>query len=223
MSDSFSSSDRSPSDGSTGSNGAAASTAVRPDRRRRRHEQKRQRIVDAAWELARRDGLAGISLRDVADLVDLQQPSLYAYFESKLDLYDAMFADGNRRLLEAIGARDPHPDPREELLEFSEQLVRLASGDPERHQLLFQRTIPGFEPSDDSYALAVEFLGTGIERLDALGIDGTDSVDVYTALLSGLSNQQVANDPGGDRWVRVTRPAVEMFLDAVVPVGEDRS
>ena len=49
--------------------------------------------------LARRDGLAGISLRDLADSVDFRQPSLYAYFESKLDLYDSMFADGQHQLL----------------------------------------------------------------------------------------------------------------------------
>ena len=206
---------------------AAASQIPVPDRRRRRHERKKQRIIDAAWELSRRDGLAGISLRDVADLVDLQQPSLYAYFASKLDLYDAMFADGNRRLVEAVHAKPVNDDPREELLEYSELLVRLASSDPERHQLLFQRTVPGFEPSEESYAVAIEFFETGVQRLAALGIDDPEAMDLYTAVLGGLSNQQVANDPGGDRWVRIARRATAMFLaDVGVPVGqagEDRA
>jgi hypothetical protein len=35
---------------------------------------------------------------------------------------------------------------------------------------------------------------------------------VFTALISGLSHQQVANDPGGDRWVRATARVTEMFL-----------
>jgi hypothetical protein len=30
--------------------------------------------------------------------------------------------------------------------------------------------------------------------------------------VSGLSHQQVANDPGGDRWVLLSRRAVEMYL-----------
>jgi hypothetical protein len=30
--------------------------------------------------------------------------------------------------------------------------------------------------------------------------------------VSGLTHQQVANDPGGDRWVRLSRQAVEMYL-----------
>jgi len=197
--------------------------AAVPDRRRRRHARKRQAIVDAAWTLSRRDGLAGISLRDVADRVDLQQPSLYAYFESKLDLYDAMFADASRQLVEAVNARSRRDDPAEELVEYSEQIVREASKDPERHQLLFQRTIPGFEPSEDSYAIAVEFLETGIERLAAVGIDDPESVDIFTAVLAGLSHQQVANDPGGDRWVRATRPAIAMFIGVAAPAHGDHS
>ena len=70
------------------------------DRRAQRRDAKRAQILAAAWTLAHRDGLAGISLRELADMVELRQPSLYAYFESKHDLYDAMFAEGNRQLLE---------------------------------------------------------------------------------------------------------------------------
>ena len=34
----------------------------------------------------------------------MRQPSLYEYFDSKHALYDAMFADGNRQLLERLDA-----------------------------------------------------------------------------------------------------------------------
>jgi AcrR family transcriptional regulator len=51
----------------------------------------------APGDLGRRDGVA---LRDLGVAVGLRQPSLYVYFASKLDLYDAMFADGHRQLLE---------------------------------------------------------------------------------------------------------------------------
>jgi hypothetical protein len=37
-------------------------------------------------------------------------------------------------------------------------------------------------------------------------------VDVFSALVSGLSHQQVANDPGGDRWVRLAERTVDMVL-----------
>ena len=73
--------------------------AAAPDRRAAKREAKRAQILAAAWELAHRDGIGAISLRELAAMVDLRQPSLYAYFDSKDALYDAMFAEGNRALL----------------------------------------------------------------------------------------------------------------------------
>ncbi len=183
-----------------------------PDRRALRRQAKRDRIIREAWSLARRDGLVGISLRDLADSVDLRQPSLYAYFESKLDLYDSMFEDGQRQLLDRCLAREPIADAREELVAIVEELVRFSSEDTVRHQLLFQRTIPGFEPSDAAMEPAQQFLELMTERLDAAGVDGPGEVDFFSAIVSGLAHQQVANDPGGDRWVVLARRVVEAML-----------
>ena len=163
-------------------------------------------ILAEAWALARRDGLAAISLRDLAERVDLRQPSLYAYFDSKLGLYDLMFADGNRQLLELV--QIPAPErrpPRGARRVRRRRLVRFSTEDVVRHQLLFQRTIPGFEPSPTSYALALEFYEIARQRLAAAGAADPEDVDVFSALVNGLAHQQVANDPGGDRWVRLGR------------------
>ena len=142
----------------------------------------------------------------------MRQPSLYVYFESKLDLYDALFADGYRQLLEFIGARRYPEEPRLALKRFVADCVQFSSVDVIRHQLLFQRTIPGFEPSRESYELALEFYSFGSGRAKAAGVRTQAELDVFTALISGLAHQQVANDPGGRRWVRVTDQAMEMFL-----------
>jgi AcrR family transcriptional regulator len=169
-------------------------------------------ILAEAWSLARRDGLAAVSLRDLADAVDLRQPSLYVYFASKLDLYDAMFADGFRQLLDHVGHRQYPGDPRKALARLVADLVQFSSDDVVRHQLLFQRTIPGFEPSPASYALAQEFSELGRRFLSNAGVAGQRDFDVFTALVSGLAHQQIANDPGGARWVRHGARVVDMFL-----------
>lgn len=197
--------DRQPS---TSEKQPAAST----DRRAQRRAAKRSRIIAEAWSLARRDGLAGISLRDLADRVDLQQPSLYAYFDSKLDLFDSMFEDGQQQLLGRYLAREPLADPREELVAIVEDLVRFSSEDPVRHQLLFQRTIPGFEPSDAAMEPSHQFVQLMTERLRAAGVEGQSEVDLFSAIVSGLAHQQVANDPGGDRWVLLARRVVETLV-----------
>lgn len=185
------------------------------DRRRRRREAKQAQIVAEAWKLAHRHGLAAISLRDVADGVDLQQPSLYAYFDSKLALYDAMFVDGYRQLLARLEGHAFADDPREALVEFVELLVAFSSEDIVRHQLLFQRTLPGFKPSREARAVTRELLAVGRDRMTALGVTDERTTDIFTAVTAGLAHQQVFNDPGGARWLRAARPAVEMFLTEV--------
>lgn len=169
-------------------------------------------IVAEAWDLSHRDGLASISLRDLAERVDLRQPSLYAYFDSKLALYDAMYAGGYRQLLEFLTEHPPPEDPREALIEFVELCVRFASVDVVRHQLLFQRTLPGFRPSAESRTTALPFLEMGWQRLVDAGVTDVASGDIFTAIVAGLTHQQVFNDPQGDRWLGHVRRAMEMFL-----------
>lgn len=195
--------------------GSAAPVVPDTDRRQVRREAKLAAIIEEAWRLAARDGLAAISLRDLADAVGLRQPSLYVYFESKLDLYDAMFADGYRQLLDAVGTKRRTGDPRQALSAFVADCVRFSSNDPVRHQLLFQRTIPGFEPSAESFGIALEFYALAKGLAEAAGIRTQAQLDVLTALVSGLAHQQVANDPGGRRWVRLADEVVGMFLDDI--------
>jgi AcrR family transcriptional regulator len=195
--------------------GSAVPVVPDADRRQVRREAKLAAIIEEAWRLAARDGLAAISLRDLAEAVGLRQPSLYVYFESKLDLYDAMFADGYRQLLDAVGTKRRKGDPRQVLSAFVADCVRFSSADPVRHQLLFQRTIPGFEPSAESFEIALEFYALAKGLAEVAGIRTQAQLDVLTALVSGLAHQQVANDPGGRRWVRLADEVVGMFLDDI--------
>lgn len=186
-----------------------------PDRRSLRHESKRRAIVDEAWVLAERDGLGAISMRDLAERVDLRQPSLYAYFDAKLALYDAMFADAYRLLLRTILELPVLDDSREALAQFVQACVRFSSHNIVRHQLMFDRTIPGFEPSEESFRPAMEFYQIAVLRLGAAGATRQADVDVFSSLVSGLSHQQVANDPGGERWVVHAPRVVDMFLSDI--------
>src|SRR5687767_644884 len=131
--------------------------ATEGDPRPARHAVRRARIVEAAWDLARRRGLQGFGLRELASAVGLRQPSLYSYFASKNELYDAMFAAANEALLEAMASLELPAEPSEALKAFSRALARFSLDDPVRNQLMFQRTLPGFEPSERSYAVAVRF------------------------------------------------------------------
>ncbi len=185
------------------------------DRRAMRHEATRQRILAAAWDLAREQGLAGISLRDLAARVDLRQPSLYSYFDSKHALYDAMFAQGYAQLLAVLEPLELTGDPRDQVRQMAHTFTGLCVSDITRAQLLFQRTLPGFEPSAESYALANQFLDDARRRLDAAGFVRPEDLDLYTALVGGIVSQQMANEPGGTRWVALVDEAMDMYLEHV--------
>ena len=126
-------------------------------------------IVESAWELAREHGIAGVSLHALAREVGMRQPSLYAYFDSKMALYDAMFADGNRQLLERLDAVKLPRDPRAALKKFMAEFVAFALEDAARCELLFERHVPGFAPSAESYVLAEEVLGRAYKLMNEAG------------------------------------------------------
>ena len=72
-------------------------------------------------------------------------------------------------------------------------------------------------PSPESYALAVQVFDQMRARLAAAGLGAPEHFDMWTALVAGLSAQQTANDPGGDRWLRLIDEAVDMYADHVMP------
>jgi AcrR family transcriptional regulator len=189
------------------------------DRRSERHQETKAEIIQAAWDLAHAQGLAGLSLRDLAGKVRMRPQSLYSYFPSKHAIYDAMFAHGYGRFLEAMADVPAAADPRASLKAVAHAYLVFCVADNARYHLLFQRPIPGFEPSADSYALAGEALAGGrlppqwTETLARLGVTDPADIDVSTALVTGLVDQQIANDPGGDRWARHLDHAVDMFVD----------
>ncbi|MEX1280522.1 MAG: helix-turn-helix domain-containing protein [Acidimicrobiia bacterium] len=172
----------------------------------------RAEILEAAWRLAREHGIAGFSLRDLAREVGMQAPSLYAHFDGKDAIYDAMFEQGNRQLLDFMGDLEPTGDLRALLVEGARGFLAFCTEDDARFQLLFGRPIPGWEPSPEAYAPAVEALERNRAVFEAVGLGQPEHLDLWTAVTSGLAHQQLANDPGGDRWTRLVDDAVDMYL-----------
>ena len=187
----------------------------RRDRRHARHQATKQEILDAAWRMVRADGLNALSLRALARVMNMEPQSLYTYFASKHSVYDHLFADGNRELLARFQRLAVSDDPIRTLSELAHVFVSFAAEDQARYELLFLRTIPEFEPSPDSYAVAVEVFNRGRSILSGVGLSTLADFDLWTALMAGLSSQQLANDPGGHRYLGLIDDAVAMFAEHV--------
>jgi AcrR family transcriptional regulator len=157
--------------------------------------------------------------------VGMQQPSLYSHFASKNAIYDAMFEQAWRTFLDytkhTVG--DLPTAPRARLTAIAERYFDFAVADLARHQLMDVSVLSGFHPSPDAYAPAMEVYRLMQEELGSLGITSDQDADLFTALVTGLITQQLANNPGGQRWRRLIPRVISMLADDLDLPGIDQT
>jgi AcrR family transcriptional regulator len=187
------------------------------DRRAERREATRREIVDAAWDIAGDDGLENVTLRAVAERVGMRSPSLYTHFESKNAIYDAMFGQAWSDYLATIEDLDSElpAAPRKALLFMLMTFVDFATANLPRFQLMNQRVVADFTPTEASYAPSVRVMDLFRERMRTIGIPRAEDVDLCAALVGGLVDAQFANDPGGNRYLKQLPRVLDMFADDV--------
>lgn len=181
-----------------------SSPVVRLDRRHLRRAETIAQIVDTAVDVMADQGVAGLSLGEVARRMGIRPPSLYGYFASKNAVYDAVFQSGWEQLRDiSFVLPPPADDPAGALLLQAMTFVRWNVEHPVHAQLMSWRPVPGYEPSPEAYAPAVQVFERGqavIVELQDLGVlDPAVPPDelfrCWTAALSGVMTQQLANAP----------------------------
>src|SRR4051812_43091437 len=148
------------------------------------------------------DGVAGLSLGEIARRLGIRPPSLYVYFPSKHALYDALFARGWRLLLESMAEyHEAHPASEQDLadilLRYGNHFVRWSVENFAYAQLLFWRPVPGFRPSQSAYEPAVALYERNLEWLSDLqrggrirsDVDVADVLRDWTVVISGVISQ----------------------------------
>ena len=184
------------------------------DPRPARHAARRNEIIQAAWGDAATYGIAAVSLTRVAAAVGLRQPSLYSYFPSKKALIDAMFCEAANGLLAVVEHTDyPDDSPRQAARLVARTVLEFGVAHPLESQLILQRTIPGYEPSPEAYAPALKMQEIYVRKLWEAGVTDGPDIDIFTALVGGLGTQQLANEPGGNRWVSQLDTVLDMFFE----------
>ena len=203
------------------------SVATMKQRRRRYRDEIIEDVLGIAREMMRSDGVAALSFNEIARRLGMQPPSLYHYFESKNAIYDELF----RRGFEAFGramAERPSQDGtlREKLQSAMETYMRFAQENPDLYQLMFQRPVPEFVPSETSMAASLATLGAAraqfAETLQGaeltLGIPLEQALDLVIAFEHGLTELHLANNPelpvGEGRFGKLIPQAVQLILDA---------
>ncbi|MBN2469271.1 MAG: TetR/AcrR family transcriptional regulator [Anaerolineae bacterium] len=195
------------------------------DRRHQNHAQMREDILAIAREMMQSDGVAALSFNAIARRLGIKPPSLYTYFESKHAIYDELF----RRGYESFGQRmagsiDPALGLAANLERTIETYMTFALENPDLFQLMFQRPVPGFVPSERSMAASLGALHQGRANLQRVIEAGGQEIDLpldragdlLIALMHGLTELQLANNPeqpaGEGRYGRLVQDAVQLFV-----------
>ena len=180
-------------------------------------------VLDAAWALMEREGVAALSLRELARTLGIRPQSLAHYFPTKAALLDALFRDGFSDLSDRLQPAGGNDAPADALIAAVQAVLAFCVASPARYHLMLQRTVPGFTPTQESHQVALTALSLLLDRLAAAGVRDPADVDVFRGLVNGLAAEQIANDPGGKRFIDRAGHAVDLFLAGVAATSANQT
>jgi AcrR family transcriptional regulator len=120
-------------------------------------------LLASAAEILETEGPEALSVRRIAAAAGVAPMGVYNHFDSKNGIIEALFIQGFERLREALTTIAEIQDPYEALREAGRRYRALAKAHPMVYQLMFLRTLPGYEPS----LLALEVAGRAFDSLVA--------------------------------------------------------
>jgi AcrR family transcriptional regulator len=113
------------------------------ERRQRDKEEIRQRIIDAAREIAAKEGWQAVTIRRIADRIEYTPPIVYEYFESKEDLFKELVYFGFDILhKQFVEASQTESDTKKLLLKLAIIHWDFALQNKELFQLMFNLERP---------------------------------------------------------------------------------
>jgi AcrR family transcriptional regulator len=204
---------------------------MKSNRRLRNRELTIQTILDTARDIMREEGVAALSMQELARRMDMRAPSLYNYFSGKTEIYDTLFRLGftlydehRRKVLK--DAKTIHDVIRLSI----EAIMSFALEHPELYQLCFERPVPGFIPSKASLELSFGLLHQAYDQVDVLrealetDLSSQQLADTVIAIMHGLTAMHLANEPdlpiGQGRFGSLI-PVVMSILETAWPLKGD--
>jgi AcrR family transcriptional regulator len=184
-----------------------------------------QVILDTARTIMREQGVAALSMQELARRINLRAPSLYHYFAGKMEIYDALFRLGFTLYGEHMQKLYQGASTWQDYLQRSfEGYLTFAKQNPELYQLCFERPVPGFTPSPASLKISQDllhqFYRQAAEWKAAIHSDLSPEqiIDLSLAMMHGITAMHMANEPdlspGQGRFGSLIPAATELFEKA---------
>ncbi|SDG13552.1 DNA-binding transcriptional regulator, AcrR family [Sinosporangium album] len=118
------------------------------------HDELRTRLLEVAGNLLLTQGPDSLSMRRIATEAGCSTTVIYTMFGSKEGLAEALYLDGFERFRRRMEAVPVRKDPLEYLVALGPAYREACLDEPGYYSLMFERAIPGFEPSERARTLA---------------------------------------------------------------------
>jgi AcrR family transcriptional regulator len=171
-------------------------------RRQHNHDLMVETILETSRAIMREQGVAALSMQELARRLDLRAPSLYHYFISKMDIYDTLFRMGFRMYAEHYRTTTHSAQTWQDEIRLSfEAYMTFAMQNPDLFQLCFERPVPGFIPSAESlqvsFGLLKDTYNHAAQLIKSIETDLSPEqmVDLVIAFTHGLTALHMANEP----------------------------
>ncbi|HEX4813729.1 MAG TPA: TetR/AcrR family transcriptional regulator [Nonomuraea sp.] len=110
----------------------------------------RHDLLDAAMRVLREEGALHLSLRRVADAAGTSTMGIYTCFGGRAGLLEAIYQHGFTLLhAELTRSLTGHTDPHPRIMAIAYGYRDFALSDPALYALMFERPLPGFDPSPE--------------------------------------------------------------------------
>jgi AcrR family transcriptional regulator len=120
------------------------------------HGDLKNALIASGTAILSKEGVAGLSLRRVAQKTGVSHTAPYAHFADKQALIAAISTEGFKRLYEAIGAaaRRHEGRPAAQLVEAAWAYVRFAMGDPDHFKVTMSGALEREQDHPDFVAIS---------------------------------------------------------------------
>lgn len=178
----------------------------------RTHDETSEALLAAARRLLADHGPEALTVRRIASEAGMSTMNVYSRFGGKDGVIDELFADGYRRLIEAIDGVPTTDDVIGDLMNVAQTYREFATDNPTYYGIMFRSAVPGFEASPESVQMALGGLAHLVGRVrrgQELGqIVGATNAQEISAWLWATCHGMVSFELDGVASDHVTWPSI---------------
>lgn len=185
----------------------------------------RERLIDVARQLFARKGIENTTMNDIATASDRGRRTIYTYFRTKSEIYQAVIEDESARIIKELKDKvDAQSTPGAKLRALMEYRIAIAADNPSGYDMwlksLFSR--------DAKRANSVRTMTTGriyamIDEIIAAGIASGDFIPEQARRLPSMlsmivrgSDFALMREPARDSAAQWHAECVDFIIDAVI-------